>query len=749
MFATMKMGRKIMLSLVLLILICILIGGIGILNTNQIDEASTMLYETITVPISDIQGVALAFQQCRVLMKEMAMVADTRSQMQEIIDIIQEQRQIMTDLSDSFEKTLDQQDKTLVQYFDEYKAVRKEIAPHMDSIYVLGLSLQKQSLEDYLQHVTEPVLVKELKVIDQIVKYKIEAGKKVADENTSLANQSTTVMISAILLAIILGTFLSILMAKNISRIIGSLVKESQFLIEAATNGKLDVRADPHKINFEFRDIMVGFNKTLDALISPLNVSAEYMDRISKGDIPQKITDVYKGDFNEIKNNLNLCIDTLNELVKEMDKMYEAHKGGDIDAFVDPQMFTGVYRKMANGINEEVKIYIHIVSDIMGVLMAYSEGDFSPILKSLPGKQAIANEKMNKLRDSMLYISDVAKSMADGDLTKEIKIRSDKDDLMKSMSDMMERLTEVVSEIKSSADNVASGSQELSASAEQLSEGASEQAASAEEVSSSMEEMASSIQQNSENAAQTEKIAVKSSEDAAGGAKAVNETMVAMKEIASKITIIEEIARQTNMLALNAAIEAARAGEHGKGFAVVASEVRSLAERSQTAAGEITQLASQSVIVAEKAGEMLTRILPDIQKTAELVQEITAASSEQNKGAEQINKAIQQLDQVIQHNASASEEISSTSEELSAQAEHLQQAIAFFRTRNKGNAGGRSLVPANPPSGINKLNSPVMAVKSKPMEHTISKNTSVNGHKKGIKLNLNQHDLDDADFERY
>jgi len=194
-----------------------------------------------------------------------------------------------------------------------------------------------------------------------------------------------------------------------------------------------------------------------------------------------------------------------------------------------------------------------------------------------------------------------------------------------------------------------------------------------------MEEMSSNIKQNADNALQTERIAVKSAEDAKAGGKAVEETVQAMKEIADKISIIEEIARQTNMLALNAAIEAARAGEHGKGFAVVASEVRKLAERSQNAAAEISDLSASSVQVAERAGELLSKMVPDIQRTAELVQEISAASKEQDTGAEQINKAIQQLDQVIQQNASVSEEMASTAEELASQAEQLQVDISYFR----------------------------------------------------------------------
>jgi methyl-accepting chemotaxis protein len=280
----------------------------------------------------------------------------------------------------------------------------------------------------------------------------------------------------------------------------------------------------------------------------------------------------------------------------------------------------------------------------------------------------------------------VANSLAQGDLT--ISVESDSKDetgqMMSAISHMVDKLKQVVGDVIGATDNVASGSQELSSTAQQLSQGATEQAASAEEISSSMEEMTSSIKQNADNSSQTEKIAIKSAADAKEGGKSVNETVAAMKEIATKIGIIEEIARQTNLLALNAAIEAARAGEHGKGFAVVASEVRKLAERSQTAAGEISTLSSRSVQVAETAGEMLNKMVPDIQRTAELVQEISASSREQDAGAEQINKAIQQLDMVIQQNASASEEMASTSEELASQADLLKDTISFFRIDSSG-----------------------------------------------------------------
>jgi methyl-accepting chemotaxis protein len=291
-----------------------------------------------------------------------------------------------------------------------------------------------------------------------------------------------------------------------------------------------------------------------------------------------------------------------------------------------------------------------------------------------------------------------ARAMAQGDFTKKLEIdqKDEIGNLASALNEMVDRLREVVAEVQSASENVASGSEELASSAQSMSQGATEQAANVEEISSSMEEMTSNIRQNADNAQQTQQIALKAATDAEEGGSAVMQAVTAMKNIAEKISIIEEIARQTNLLALNAAIEAARAGEHGKGFAVVAAEVRKLAERSGAAAAEISELSSSSVRVAEQAGGMLTKMVPDIKRTADLVQEIAAASQEQNSGAEQINKAIQQLDQVVQQNASASEEMASTSEELSSQAEQLQATIAFFRVDGGGSHRGRKAPKALP-----------------------------------------------------
>ncbi len=280
----------------------------------------------------------------------------------------------------------------------------------------------------------------------------------------------------------------------------------------------------------------------------------------------------------------------------------------------------------------------------------------------------------------------LTQAVAAGDLIRTGTVRTSDEigQLMEQINLMIARLRGVVNDALQAADNVSSGSQELSASAEELSQGATEQASSTEEASASMEEMAANIKQTADNASQTEKIARQSATDAQASGEAVGRAVQAMQTIAEKITIVQEIARQTDLLALNAAVEAARAGEHGKGFAVVASEVRKLAERSQMAASEISGLSSQSVKVAQEAGTMLARLVPDIKRTAELVEEISAACREQDIGGEQVNQAIQQLDKVTQQNASASEQMSATSEELAAQAEQLQSSIAYFRTEARG-----------------------------------------------------------------
>jgi methyl-accepting chemotaxis protein len=342
------------------------------------------------------------------------------------------------------------------------------------------------------------------------------------------------------------------------------------------------------------------------------------------------------------------------------------------------------------------------LAQAVGLADAVAIGDLSHKIESSSNDEiGDLIKSLNAMTVNLNATAALANEIAQGNLMVEAKPQSDKDTLGLALERMVEKLRQIVSEAFTAAQNVSAGSQELSASAEQLSQGATEQASSAEEASSSMEEMASNVKQNADNANQTEKIAARSAQDAEASGVAVGRAVQAMQTIAEKITIVQEIARQTDLLALNAAVEAARAGEHGRGFAVVASEVRKLAERSQAAAADIGTLSTETVKVAQEAGDMLSKLVPDIKKTAELVQEITAACREQDVGSAQINQAIQQLDKVGQQNASASEQVSSTSEELASQAEQLQSTISFFRIEHAGR--GEAAAPAPIDRAVNQL----------------------------------------------
>ncbi|WP_375305468.1 methyl-accepting chemotaxis protein [Bradyrhizobium sp. A11] len=387
----------------------------------------------------------------------------------------------------------------------------------------------------------------------------------------------------------------------------------------------------------------------------------------------------------EGRKAFNESLDAIEQYVKRNEKQMAevAEEGARDAAFAKMLLISMIAAALLIAVASATWIALNIsrgLARAVGLANAVAIGDLSQKI-DVSSRDEVGDlvVSLNAMTANLNATAALANEIAQGNLTVEAKPLSDKDTLGLALERMVEKLRQIVSEALTAAQNVSAGSQELSASAEQLSQGATEQASSAEEASSSMEEMASNVKQNADNANQTEKIAAQSAKDAEASGAAVGRAVNAMQTIAEKITIVQEIARQTDLLALNAAVEAARAGEHGKGFAVVASEVRKLAERSQAAAAEIGSLSSETVKVAQEAGAMLAKLVPDIKKTAELVEEITAACREQDVGSAQINQAIQQLDKVGQQNASASEQVSSTSEELASQAEQLQSTIAYFR----------------------------------------------------------------------
>jgi len=397
------------------------------------------------------------------------------------------------------------------------------------------------------------------------------------------------------------------------------------------------------------------------------NYAAELMRRISNGDLSGEVH-TRPGDRGSMLLTVKEMVAKLKQVIDGQRAVVEAANRGNFGARVDLNGLQGFQREMGEGLNQLATTTGASIDDVVRVMGAMSEGDLTQTIDK-PYEGAFG-------------------------------------ELKKYANNTVAKLAQVVSEVNANAEGLAAASEEVSATANSLAQAASEQAAGVEETSASVEQMTASVAQNTDNAKVTDAMASRAAAEATEGGEAVRSTVSAMKQIAAKVLIIDDIAYQTNLLALNAAIEAARAGEHGKGFAVVAAEVRKLAERSQIAAQEIGEVATSSVSLAEQAGQMLGAMVPNIKKTSELVQEITAASEEQSSGLAQINSAVAQLSQTTQQNAAGSEELASTAEQMSSQAEELQQAMSFFKIGHTSGGNARSGVPRLQPRG---------SVKSVPM----------------------------------
>ena len=435
---------------------------------------------------------------------------------------------------------------------------------------------------------------------------------------------------------------------------VGLLVADAGKLSQAAVEGRLGVRADATRHRGDFRKIVQGVNETLDSVISPLNVAAEYVDRISKGDIPPKITDNYGGDFNEIKNNLNQCIDAVNGLIGEVKTLATAAAEGRLDTRADDARFQGDYREIIRGLNKTLEAFAVPMKDIGEVLKRLAKKDFSTVVeKEYAGAYG-------QLRDNVNAV-------------------------VTSVRSAVEQITE-------SAAQFTEGSRVIAESAQALASGAQTQSSSVEEMSASIEELARSVQAVKENAEQANKVAGEANQLAEQGGNAVQKSVESMEQIrtsstqiAEIIQVISEIAGQTNLLALNAAIEAARAGEHGMGFAVVADEVRKLAERSNQAAREIstlikesTQRVEEGAQLSDQTGESLKQIIKAAEATAAKIAEIATATIQQAANAAEVSKAIQGVAAVTEQSAAGSEEMASSSEELGAQATALRDLVGQF-----------------------------------------------------------------------
>lgn len=472
--------------------------------------------------------------------------------------------------------------------------------------------------------------------------------------------------------------------------------------------------------------ILIAFVLAAFSTRKPLRALQQFtaaLSRLARGEVPAKIAETYGGEFDDIKQHLNDLIEalaTITHIAEEiangnlsvavhersqqdrlmqalntmtrrvqgfshdMDDLVQAVQAGNLSQRGNTEVLAGGWQELMSGVNRLLDAFATPITLAAEHLARIARGDIPEKLpETYQGDFNAMIQNLNLMIEAIRNVTSLAEQLAWGNLQVHIQERSEQDTLMQALQRMLGQLKDVVLNVKDATDLVADTSRQLTSAADQMSQGAAQQAAAMQESSASMEEMAANIKQNADNAKQTEQIALQAAQYAEESGQVVAEMVVTMKQIVEKILIIQEIAHQTRLLSLNATIEAARAQEHGKAFSVVAAEVRKLSDITRSAAEDINKLASSSVDVSERAGKMLSTLVPSIHKTAELVQEISAASGEQSSGVDLINNAIQQLDQITQQNSATSEELASTAEQLSRQAGQLQRAMTFFKMQDQ------------------------------------------------------------------
>jgi len=586
------------------------------------------------------------------------------------------------------------------------------------------------SLESRKTFLAVDDLLNEIKT--EVVNYTNADMKKSGEEASKDKNNILYAVAICVILALVIGEILS----RGIKFILSALVAETEKLTAGVNAGKLDLRGNVAGTNFEFRGIVQGINDVIDAFVRPLNVTAEYIDRVSKGDLPPRITDSYNGDFNEIKNNLNVLIDILDNFSGQMKKIYKDHSAGEIDVNLNLDNFHGIYKEIAESATKTVSYHVNVILKVLDLIENYGvKGDFSKTLERMPGKQVIANQRLDALKNNLQNViaetqmlvkagtegrlktrgeaqkfvgdyqkiiagindtldavikpveeaTEILEAMAKGNLDVAMKgeYKGDHAILKDSLNATIDSINEALFQVSTAVDQVDAGSHQVSDASQSLSQSSTESASSIEEISATMQEINSQTKQNAENATQANKLSGEARNFAEEGndkmrdmKKAMTEINEASANVAKIIKAIDEIAFQTNLLALNAAVEAARAGKHGKGFTVVAEEVRNLAQRSAKAAKETAEMIEGSIKKAENGAKIAEDTAKSLETIVSGSAKVTDLIGEIAAAAREQEKAVSQINQGLTQIDQVTQQNTATAEEAAAASEELSsQAV--------------------------------------------------------------------------